>query len=83
LRKVVYVSPTVKHAKPDVVQAAVKENKIKKSRLLSQIADFNAKGKTESKVVPGSRKQVERDISATRILRSNDESPKRKLRNRK
>lgn len=47
LRKVVYVVPSEKQAKPDAVQEAVKKNKIKKSRLLRELADFNAKGKSE------------------------------------
>jgi len=49
LRKVVYVSPSEKHTQPDALQQAIKNSKLKKSRLLSQIADFNAKGKTEIK----------------------------------
>jgi hypothetical protein len=49
LKKILYVTPSPLHTKPDALQQAIKNSKVKKSRLLSQIADFNAKGKSEIK----------------------------------
>ena len=71
---------------PNVVKKREKENQIgvaQNSKLLKELADFNAKGKTENKVVPGSRRQVEHDISAGRALRSKKSSETRVLRSKK
>jgi hypothetical protein len=70
---------------PNVVKKREKENKIglaQNSKLLKELSDFNAKGKTENKTVPGSRNQVQHDITAGRALRSQADNKKRHLRSK-